>query len=384
MIAAAVFFCRAAYGEYPFDLSQLLLRLHLSWLTFSGTGAIGSLFLFALLPPLMTALLCAWQLRHVHSESPALSLENRRVRLYFAVVITMSFIFNALPTFFCQNAICDLIPLAASMPGWIVGMPLARLVDGLVTMIFGHSVSDFRFLILVPNVMALFIFSYWWSSYCVKKHLRLRRAVIIILIGVVVGFLGFIFVSNLVVRQNTYLMSSQQLSDILAPLEAVNQTPDFQLQMGDIILNRPQNSKQAMIAQMTNTLLSHALVYCGDDWVVVGTGDDRRLGDDIAVKKYVWDDRRIRGTLPTTIVLRTRDQTHSQPMCEALMAVARDDQYRFGLDLVGKRNRFNCTSLVMYHLDPDYPGNLNFITPDFLFNYLLAHDWEIVRWSSSN
>ncbi len=380
LLLLAVVFSKTFWGEYPFDVSEVLIAMH----EFSGgllsNGIVaGFLFLVSLVPIAIMAALIHSQGKKITSVK--LTPANWRVRLFLALLLGGTFLLHLLPTFSCANPMCDYLPVVASFPGLPLGVALATTVDGWASVQGGvWAQLDYRFLTILPNALFLLVLSFYFLT--PKAQLpRLIRSRFLLCLGLLALVLGLLVFYLYYLSQIVFTLSDNDLADLLnqhAPAQVVE---DFHFQIGDVLIHRPKEIGQDLVTKLSGTNLSHTDTYCGENELINGNGDNFFQTGGINIDKLEWQQRYVRGSLPLTVVLRHPDPQVGAQLCAKLRRAVSDPKITFGVDLLNKRQTFNCSNMVYYYLYPQAP-NFNLVTPDLLFVTMLQHDWRLVNWTN--
>jgi hypothetical protein len=381
-ILLAIFLCKFFLGEYPFNVSEFLLGIYTSYNLFFNEITAGLLlFIFAVHPLIISSLLCFYQHRRLAPSHPQFSLtKNPRVRLYFASIIALCYFINLVPTFSCHNALCDFVPAISSFPGIFLSLSLVQSFTNFLINNFPWFTLDLRFLLTLPNALIIFflVFYHLTPRSSLPKILRPKKVIIAIFIILTLLFLGGIAHYLL---SKFYRLSNDELRSLMnthAPDVALD---DFTFELGDVIIERPHGDPEGLVSELSGTNLAHTEIYCGENEVVSASGMNQINTSGIMVEAFDWHGRRVRGALPASIVLRRSNaEQQNEQLCQQLRQIADDDSYTFGLDLLGNRQHFNCSNILIHQLAPDNSTDFNFITPDYVFIYLLNHGWQIVNW----
>lgn len=372
-------FIQAIFGYYPFNISEALIWGYQLSGGYMGNVAAAIFFLFiSLLPVIILAVILVRLERHQHDES--LKCQSVGVCVFLATLLTLCFLIHLVPTFFCNNPMCDYLPVVASFPGLPLGIALAKTIDAWAQSQGGLLAGfDYRFLTLLPNTVLLWLLSFyfWLPKEKIFPLLRARLIICSILVIVIISVLvSYLYHFSQVV----FTLSDNELADLLNQHAPLQVEENFQFQIGDVLIHRPKEIGQDLVAQLTGTNLSHTDTYCGDNQIINGNGDNYFVTGGINIEDLNWKQRYIGGSMPTTVVLRHSDPQVGERLCADLRQAVTNPNITFGVDLLGKRHTFNCSNMVYYYLRPDLP-NFNLVTPDELFVYLLNSGWQLVNWT---
>lgn len=376
----AVALMQAIFGYYPFNISEaLILGYQLSSGLMSNAVAATFFLLIALIPVVGLAIIL---LRIERRQSEAtLQCRSVSVCVFLATLLTLCFLIHLLPTFFCNNPMCDYLPVVASFPGLPLGISLAKAVDALAQSWGGIWANfDYRFLALLPNALLLWLlaFYFWLPKEKIIRPLRARFLVCALLIMMIVALLASYLYRF---SQTVFTLSNNELIDLLNQHAPAQVEENFQFQIGDVLIHRPKEIGQDLVTQLTGTNLSHTDTYCSEKQIINGNGDNYFETGGINIDELIWQQRYISGSLPATVVLRHSDPQVGERLCANLRQAVANPHITFGVDLLGKRQTFNCSNMVYYYLYPQAP-NFNLVTPDLLFVTMLQHDWQLVNWTN--
>lgn len=371
---------QAIFGYYPFNISEALILGHqLSGGLMSNAVAAAFFLLISLTPVIILAIILAHLERRQHEIT--LKCQSVGVCVFLATLLTLCFLIHLVPTFFCNNPMCDYLPVVASFPGLPLGITLAKATDALAQSWGGiWATFDYRFLALLPNAVLLWLlaFYFWLPKEKIVPWLRARFLVCALLSMIIAALLAFYLYRF---SQIVFTLSDGELADLLNQYAPAQVDEHFHFQIGDVLIHRPKEIGQDLVTKLTGANLSHTDTYCGEKQIINGNGDNYFETGGINIDELIWQQRYISGSLPATVVLRHRDPEVGERLCANLRQAVADPHITFGVDMLGKRQTFNCSNMVYYYLYPQAP-NFNLVTPDLLFVTMLQHDWQLVNWTN--
>jgi hypothetical protein len=139
---------------------------------------------------------------------------------------------------------------------------------------------------------------------------------------------------------------------------------------GDILIRRYITKRTWLFDTLAHPFFTHVAYYVGGDQIVEAVGTEKQSKDDIQVTQLSGSDW-FNDDVRTFVIMRPKDsESEVADMSSALIRVANDPDYTFGLPEVGHK-RTTCADLVYEQLRTEDLVTSRMvpeiITPDYLY-----------------
>lgn len=172
-----------------------------------------------------------------------------------------------------------------------------------------------------------------------------------------------------------FRLTQAEVHDRLHSAKLRGNTKSITLRAGDILFRRRAKPDAILMYKAAGLFFTHSAIYCGDGRIVEAAGWRPVRSKEIRVLTASikdWADG-----AEVTLVLRNSSKSHLE-MCSNLLRIAADGNHKYGFN-PAKRS-YSCVSLIYSQLHPNMRSIFrnNFMTPDYLLEYLLKNGYKIV------
>lgn len=194
--------------------------------------------------------------------------------------------------------------------------------------------------------------------------------VVLLLLSLLTCFLLWMRYTSKIFR-----LTRAEVHDRLRSAKHGSKTKTIALRTGDILFRRRAKPDAILMYKVAGLFFTHSAMYCGDGKIVEAAGWRAVRSKEIRVLTAAikeWADG-----AETTLILRNTQKSHTK-MCKNLLHIAADNNHKYGFNPA--KRMYSCVSLIYSQLNPHMRPIFrnNFMTPDYLFEYLLKNGYKIV------